>query len=66
MSHGDHSTSGCRIREFARWDRVMLEHERAHLSKTMASAGAFIDHDGIMHDLADIDYLLANLHVEKT
>ena len=52
--------NGCRIREFARWNRIMLEHEREHLSKAM-TAGAFMmewERELIVHDLTDIDYLL--------
>lgn len=54
---------GCRAREFIRWDRVMLQHEREHLSRSMAAPGLLSAalRDGIMHDLADIDYLLAQL-----
>lgn len=62
MNHGDPTATGCRIQQFARWDRLMLQHERAFLSDKMASASAFMGdamRDGIMHDLTDIDYLLA-------
>jgi hypothetical protein len=51
----------CRIAEFIRWSRVMLEHEREHLSKVMAGR-AFMREDevaGVMHDLTDIDYVLS-------
>jgi hypothetical protein len=57
--------NGCRIQEFARWDRRMLEHEREYLSSVMANEGAFMSKDmqaGILHDLIDIDYLLSKLH----
>jgi hypothetical protein len=52
----------CRAEEFGRWDRVLLQHERAFLSRTMATQAAFLkpeDKDAIMHDLQDIDYFLA-------
>lgn len=51
---------GCRIKQFARWNRVMLEHEREYLSKAM-TASAFMgreEAEGILHDITDIDYLL--------
>jgi hypothetical protein len=53
----------CRAEEFSHYNRVMLQHERALLSKVMANQRAFItetDADAIMHDLTDIDYFLAN------
>lgn len=62
MDHGDPTATGCRIQEFARWPRLLLERERAYLSEKMASADAFMGdklRDGIMHDLTDLDYLLA-------
>jgi hypothetical protein len=43
----------------------MLEHEREHLSTAMSGA-AFIqswERDLIVHDITDIDYLLAQLPV---
>ncbi len=55
----DHSS--CRLREFARWDRTFLEHERAYLSKVMTGS-AFMKPEevtGIMHDLSDIDECLS-------
>lgn len=54
---------GCRVTEFMRWDRVMLEHERAHLSRVMA-ASAYVkatERDAILHELADIDWCLSSL-----
>jgi hypothetical protein len=57
--------TGCRIQEFARWPRMMLEHEREYLSSVMANEGAFMGREaqaGILHDLTDIDWLLAELH----
>jgi hypothetical protein len=54
--------NGCRISEFARWDRRMLQHEREGISGYMSRAGAYLDDEarkGLLHDLSDIDYLLA-------
>jgi hypothetical protein len=59
MSADEHS--GCRIQQFARWNRVMLEHERQHLSRVMAYRTGFLNEEarvGILHDLADIDNCL--------
>ena len=56
----------CRIAEFSRWPRVVLEHERSNISKYLANAGAYLDKvtvDGHMHDLSDIDACLAELAV---
>lgn len=56
---------GCRIQEFARWPRVVLEHERSYLSKVM-SASAFLDEghkQDLMHDISDIDSILSQLPV---
>lgn len=64
MRH-DPAVTGCRIREFARWDRTLLQHEREHLSRTMASMGAFVNKNDIMHDLSDLDYCLAKLPPEN-
>ena len=53
----------CRLREFVRWPRIVLEHEREYLSRTM-SGKAFLAPDevtSIMHDLADIDGALSQL-----
>ena len=53
----------CRVTEFMRWDRVLLEHERAHLSRVMAAA-AYVkpaEQQAIMHELADIDWCLSKL-----
>lgn len=64
MNHGDPEVTGCRIKEFARWDRLMLEHERASISGYMSRAGAYLGDDGkadLMHDLTDIDYLLGQM-----
>jgi hypothetical protein len=55
--------------EFARWDRVALQHERAYISKTMVSAAGFIDDHtraGLLHDLTDIDYCLSQLPLEDS
>jgi hypothetical protein len=57
--------NGCRIKEFACWPRLVLEHERAHISRAMAGR-AFKSQeeiDGLMHDLADLDWLLSQLPV---
>lgn len=67
MNHGDPTASGCRVAEFARWNRTMLQHERLGISQIMASAAGFIDdttRDGLLHDLSDIDYLLAQMPPE--
>jgi hypothetical protein len=56
----DDGHGACRIRDFARWDRRMLEHEREHLSRAMTGV-AFMqpeEADGLLHDITDIDYLL--------
>jgi hypothetical protein len=58
----------CRAEEFGRWSRVMLMHEREHLSKTMATASAFLkqtDVSAIMHDLTDIDQILAHMGTDE-
>lgn len=53
---------GCRMPEFVRWNRTLLQHERASISDYLARAGAYFeDKSGLMHDLADIDYCLAEL-----
>ncbi len=57
--------NGCRIREFERWPRLVLEKERAHISRCMAGK-AFLKQeqvDGFLHDLSDIDAVLAQLPV---
>jgi hypothetical protein len=54
--------------EFARWDRMLLQHEREGISGYLARAGAYLDDDarsGFMHDLSDIDYMLAQLEPEN-
>jgi len=59
---GDHA--GCRLGQFARWTRVMLEHERSFISGEMARTAAFMpawERDLLLHDLADIDRCLAAL-----
>lgn len=61
MTADEHS--GCRIQEFARWNRVTLEHEREYLSKVMAGS-AFIQPSekfAVLHDITDIDFCLAEL-----
>jgi hypothetical protein len=53
---------GCRIEEFRRWTRVMLEHEREHLSRVTGLQAALLSdrqQAGIMHDIGDIDACLA-------
>ena len=55
--HGD-----CRLRQFSLWNRITLEHERAYLSDTMALGAGFMkqeEREGILHDLADIDWVLS-------
>jgi hypothetical protein len=55
----------CRIREFSRWDRRLLEHERAYISKQFAGQ-AFMSaelREGLGHDLLDLDFLLSQLPV---
>lgn len=57
----DHTN--CRANEFCRWSRIMLEHERQHLSKHM-SASAFMTAEesaATLHDITDIDCFLAAL-----
>ena len=52
------------MRQFARWTRVMLEHERAFISQTLDASAALLSpgkKDDLMHDLGDIDVCLANL-----
>jgi hypothetical protein len=58
----------CRAEEFGRWNRVMLMHEREYLSKTMATQKAFLKQeevDAIMHDLTDIDQILAHMGTDE-
>jgi hypothetical protein len=53
----------CRIREFVRWGRLELEHEYTYISRQMAGS-AFMSQelrDGLIHDLTDLSYLLAQL-----
>jgi hypothetical protein len=53
----------CRAEEFERWSRTLLQYERAHLSRVMATQRAYLsdtDVDAIMHDLKDIDQVLAH------
>jgi hypothetical protein len=56
----DSGHGSCRISEFARWNRIMLEHEREHLSQVMTSSSFMMqwERDLIVHELTDIDYLL--------
>jgi hypothetical protein len=57
---------GCRMPEFTRWDRTMLQHEREAISGYLARAGAYLeDKSGLMHDLSDLDYCLAQLPPEE-
>lgn len=60
----DDHDDGCRMHEFARWSRIMLEHEREHLSRALATRSGFMDEGtraGILHDIKDVDYLLSGL-----
>lgn len=53
----------CRANEFARWPRIVLEHEREHLSRVMDGA-AFLqsaEREATLHDITDIDWFLAFL-----
>lgn len=62
MDGGDDEHDSCRVQEFARWPRVVLEHEREFLSSVMATSVPFLDSgekSAILHDLADIDACLA-------
>jgi hypothetical protein len=46
--------------EFVRWNRIMLEHEREHLSRSMLGK-AFMapgEPEAVLHDITDIDYVL--------
>jgi hypothetical protein len=55
---------GCRMSEFVRWNRTLLQHERAGISDLMAKNPAYLGEQarkGLMHDLSDIDYCLAEL-----
>jgi hypothetical protein len=51
----------CRLRQFAMWNRVCLEHEREWISKCLASRGFLTDeqYDGLVHDVTDIDWILS-------
>jgi hypothetical protein len=51
----------CRLRQFSLWNRVLLEHERAFISKTLAARGFLSDEQyaGLVHDVTDIDWLLS-------
>jgi hypothetical protein len=54
----------CRLDEFERWTRVVLEHEREHLSRYMGDAAAFMSRDereATLHEITDIDWCLALL-----
>jgi hypothetical protein len=57
----DDGHGSCRISQFARWNRVMLEHEREHLSYVMTGSALIQpwERELILHDIADIDYLLS-------
>ena len=53
----------CRLREFVRWPRIMMEHERDYLSRLMRGK-AFLkpgDTEAILHELADLDWCLSQL-----
>src|SRR5580698_4725342 len=65
-----HSLGGvpCRAEEFGRWNRTMLTHERQYLSKIMATQRGFMkpdEVDAIMHDLTDIDQILAHMGTDE-
>jgi hypothetical protein len=58
----DLSHERCRLGEFRRWNRVMLEHEREHLSRVMDQQAAFLaeaEKRAILHEVTDIDYCLS-------
>ncbi len=51
--------------EFQRWPRIVLEHEREHISRALTGQ-AFKkreETEGLMHDLLDIDACLSVLPV---
>jgi hypothetical protein len=55
--HGD-----CRLRQFSLWNRITLEHERAHISRALAYAAGFMteaEYADLCHDVADIDWVLS-------
>lgn len=54
----------CRQQEFRRWTRVVLEHEREHLSRSMVELKAVLSEDAkelTLHEITDIDVILAHL-----
>jgi ABC-type microcin C transport system permease subunit YejB len=58
---------GCRLTEFERWPRRVLEHERSYLSRVFEMIKAYAPNDvkaNFMHDLADIDFCLSKLPVD--
>jgi hypothetical protein len=51
----------CRLKEFIRWNRPMLIHERGYLSRIMAEGLAFMsyeDKSAVLHEITDIDWAL--------
>jgi hypothetical protein len=60
--------NGCRMREFARWNRTLLQHEREGISAFIDKNPAYLDEParaGLLHDLTDIDYLLSQMPPEE-
>jgi hypothetical protein len=54
----------CRLGEFLRWNRVMLEHERERLSRAMDQQRALLseaEKRAILHEVTDIDWCLSML-----
>jgi len=54
----------CRVVEFERWDRRMLQHERAYLSKVLAEQAAITsksEQAAILHEISDIDAILSTM-----
>jgi hypothetical protein len=50
--------------EFERWDRRMLQHERAYLSKVLAEQAAITsksEQAAILHEISDIDAILSTM-----
>lgn len=59
---------GCRLTEFKRWPRLVLERERAYLSAVMCQMVAYVPTEEkmlIMHDLTDLDAALAEQPLES-
>lgn len=52
----------CRLRQFSLWNRVLLEHERQHISRALATAAGFMseaEYADLVHDVTDIDWVLS-------